>query len=93
MCTRGDPTPSVAVLSAPIDKLTAALDTTGLTQVELAERISVTPQAVHNWFARGVVPAGRCLAIENATDGAVTRFELRPDVFGQPPHAAIDEAA
>ena len=54
--------------------------------------MSVTPQAVHNWIVRGV-PAERCLAIENATGGAITRYELRPDVFGQPPHAPLNQVA
>jgi DNA-binding transcriptional regulator YdaS (Cro superfamily) len=31
------------------------------------------------------VPAEFCLAVEQATGGLVTRYELRPDVFGEPP--------
>ncbi len=34
------------------------------------------------------VPAHRCLAIEAATKGAVTRYELRPDVFGPAPESS-----
>lgn len=52
----------------------------GLT--ELAEKLGVTPQVVSNWRSRGRVPAERCIEIETATDGAVTRQELRPDIFG-----------
>jgi DNA-binding transcriptional regulator YdaS (Cro superfamily) len=51
------------------------------TQAELARRLGVRSQHITNWRARGVPPA-RCLAIENATEGAVTRYDLRPDVFG-----------
>ena len=53
-------------------------------QVVLARSIGVTPQAVNQWV-RGSrrVPAEQCLPIETATEGAVTRYELRPDVFGQ----------
>lgn len=46
---------------------------------------------VTNWAARGV-PAERCLAIEQVTSGAVTRYELRPDVFGAAPDRAIPES-
>jgi DNA-binding transcriptional regulator YdaS (Cro superfamily) len=31
------------------------------------------------WKARGSVPVEHCLAIERATEGAVTRRDLRPD--------------
>jgi DNA-binding transcriptional regulator YdaS (Cro superfamily) len=42
---------------------------------------------VTNWAARGV-PADRCLPIERATGGAVTRYDLRPDIFGDAPDGA-----
>lgn len=31
-------------------------------------------------------PAHHCLAIEEATGGKVTRYQLRPDVFGPAPN-------
>jgi DNA-binding transcriptional regulator YdaS (Cro superfamily) len=34
------------------------------------------------------VPADRCLPIERATGGAVTRYDLRPDIFGDAPDGA-----
>jgi DNA-binding transcriptional regulator YdaS (Cro superfamily) len=49
----------------------------------LAARLGVLPQHINNWLARGV-PAARCLDIEGAADGVVTRYDLRPDVFGKP---------
>jgi DNA-binding transcriptional regulator YdaS (Cro superfamily) len=56
----------------------------GLT--ELARRLGVaTPQVVSNWRGRGSVPPEYCIPIEEATERAVTRHELRPDVFGDPP--------
>lgn len=82
-----------------IAALEAALAAAGLTQVELAERVSaisqqpLTPQGVHNWFARGVVPPSRCIPVEQALESLVTRFDLRPDVFGEPPTAPLDEAS
>lgn len=46
----------------------------------LATRLGVKPQHVVNWRSRGV-PAERVLDIEAATDGKVTRYELRPDLY------------
>lgn len=51
------------------------------TQARLAELCHVVPMAVSHWMRRGV-PARRCAAIEKATGGAVTRRQLRPDIFG-----------
>lgn len=45
----------------------------------LARLLGVTAQAVQQW-AR--VPADRVLDVERAVDGAVTRYQMRPDVFG-----------
>ncbi len=46
----------------------------------LARIIGVTQSAVSNWRSRtGPVPIEHCAAIESATEGAVTRRELRPD--------------
>lgn len=49
-------------------------------QAELARKISAQPQLVWQWSS-GVrpVPIERCVAIERATDGAVSRRDLRPD--------------
>lgn len=52
----------------------------GLTKTGRA--IGCTPQAVDQWE---ICPGGRVLAIEAATEGKVTRYELRPDLYGQAP--------
>lgn len=44
-------------------------------------------QHVVNWRRRGRVPSEWCLLIEAAVDGQVTRYQLRPDVFGAAPAA------
>jgi DNA-binding transcriptional regulator YdaS (Cro superfamily) len=50
-------------------------------QQALADALGIRSPSISEWHERGV-PAGRCLAIEQATGGAVTRYQLRPDVFG-----------
>lgn len=54
----------------------------------LARAIGQRQPTVSNWKARGQVPVQHCLAIENATGGEVTRYDLRPDVFGTKEEAA-----
>jgi DNA-binding transcriptional regulator YdaS (Cro superfamily) len=59
-------------------------------QSELARRLNVDPTLVSQWVhERRPIAAHHCLPIEQATDRAVTRYQLRPDVFGETP----DEAA
>lgn len=52
----------------------------------LAKRVGVTPQAAAQWFSQvRPIPPRRCRLIEEATGGVVTRYDLRPDVFGSQP--------
>ena len=51
-------------------------------QVAVARAVGVSPQAVSEILRRGRrVPAEWCLALEQATGGAVTRHDLRPDLY------------
>lgn len=51
-------------------------------QVAVARAVGVTPQAVSDVLRRNKrVPAEWCLALEGATQGAITRHELRPDLY------------
>jgi len=50
-------------------------------QSALARQLNVTPQAVQAWCKTGRIPAERVLAVEAATNGEVTRHELRPDLY------------
>jgi DNA-binding transcriptional regulator YdaS (Cro superfamily) len=62
----------------------------------LAEKLGVRQSVVSNWRTRGDdprVPAERCIAIEQATLGEVTRYELRPDVFGDAPAKPAEQGA
>jgi len=49
-------------------------------QSGLAKILGIPPQLMYQW-ARGVrpVPIERCVEIERATDGAVSRRDLRPN--------------
>jgi DNA-binding transcriptional regulator YdaS (Cro superfamily) len=50
------------------------------TAVSLASKLGITPGFVSQWRT-GVrpIPIERCVAIEQATEGVVTRRDLRPD--------------
>ena len=54
-------------------------------QTALARRIGKRQSHVAQWLRRGRVGPTACIAIETAVDGRVTRYELRPDVFGPSP--------
>lgn len=53
---------------------------------KLASLLGVTPQAVAKWVAADRAPAERCLEIEMVS--GVSRYDLRPDVFGSAPEQA-----
>ena len=53
-----------------------------LTVAQVAELCGVTVQAVYKWQKNKFIPPEYCRAIELATEGRVTRYELNPDVFG-----------
>lgn len=59
----------------------------------LAAALDCRQSVVSNWLMRGQVPAERCRAIEQATGGAVTAEELRPDIFGPTPKRSKEAAA
>lgn len=55
-------------------------------QTALARALGVRQGHVWAWLNRtGKVPANHCLRIEEVTKGKVTRYDLRPDVFGPAP--------
>lgn len=53
--------------------------------VALAEALGISKQAVSGWEQ---CPAERALQVEAATKGVVTRYRLRPDIFGRAARAA-----
>ena len=72
--------------------LTEYLSQPDMSQQKFADMLGITQPAVSQWLQwiadkeRGTrITAERALEIEAATSGAVTRYELRPDVFGEQP--------
>lgn len=51
----------------------------------LAQMLGVKHPTIHSWLRAGRPPAKRVLAIEAAT--GISRYQLRPDVFGPAPNA------
>lgn len=62
-----------------MNALTQAIKVVG-SQAELARRLGITSQVVHNWRIRGNVPAEYAPMIELVTCGAVSADDVRPDV-------------
>jgi DNA-binding transcriptional regulator YdaS (Cro superfamily) len=57
-----------------------------MTQAEFGRQLGVTQQQVQHWIAGRQQPNARhVLAIEKMTKRKITRYELRPDVFGEKP--------
>ncbi len=53
-------------------------------QARMASALAESQQTVSYWVRAGRAPERACIPIERATEGAVTRYALRPDVFGKP---------
>lgn len=49
------------------------------TKSQIAELCNVTPQALKCWKR---IPAQHCRKLEVASGGRVTRYQMRPDIFG-----------
>lgn len=60
-------------------------------QRRFADAVGLRSASVSCWKKIGRVPAERCVAIERITNGQVTRYDLRPDVFGQAPATDLRE--
>jgi DNA-binding transcriptional regulator YdaS (Cro superfamily) len=68
---------------AQIDSIKRAIQIVG-SQGAMAERLNLKSQGtISQWVTkRRPLPAKHCLKIEAMTEGVITRYELRPDVFG-----------
>lgn len=47
---------------------------------EIAKALGCRPSAVHNWTARGRIPAEHCPTIERLSRGEIRAEQMRPDV-------------
>ncbi|RZZ90899.1 CI repressor [Pseudoxanthomonas winnipegensis] len=72
---------------ADMDALDLAIENAGGVS-RLAAQLGLAQTAVSNWRKRGKVPAEQVLKVEAAT--GVSRYDLRPDVFGPAPTQAAD---
>ena len=70
-----------------MDALDQVIEILG-SQEALASNLKIRSPSISEWRKRGRVPAERCLEIERLTENRVTRYELRPDVFGKQERAA-----
>lgn len=72
-------------MSIGIEALKVAISEHFGSQGAAAKVVGRTPQAISEIVRKGKkVPAEWCLPIEQATNGAVTRHDLRPDLY---PHS------
>lgn len=75
-------------------KLTAYARQTRIAPAEFQERLAkhgleVSKEIVRRWLKGDQPPGTKTVkAIEAATQGQVTRYDLRPDVFGSAPASA-----
>lgn len=83
----------------PLGALERAIEIAGGTDAALARKISaISPraasrEAVGQWRRKGRAPTERCHEIETIVGGQVTKYQLRPDVFGPAPLAPTEAAA
>jgi DNA-binding transcriptional regulator YdaS (Cro superfamily) len=66
------------------DLIQRAIDLAG-GQTALAGLCGVKQPSVANWLRRNNVSAKMAIAIERAMRGQITREQLRPDIFCEPP--------
>ncbi len=54
----------------------------------LSAILGLPQPAIYTWAK---VPKKHCIPIETALDGAITRYEMRPDIFGPDPGKTQEE--
>lgn len=56
-------------------------------QAEIARQLGLGSRATVGMW-KGRIPPKHVLRLEELTSGEVTRYQMRPDIFGDPPEAA-----
>jgi DNA-binding transcriptional regulator YdaS (Cro superfamily) len=77
MKTRDHITPEYAALKKAVEIIGGTM--------AVSRAFGIKPPSVSRWLAKGYAPVERCLKLEKLTRGAVTRYDLRPDIFGAKP--------
>ena len=62
-------------------QLSEYLESQKITQSAFAKRLDVTQGLIWQWLNGRRVAAEQVLKIERATDGAISRHDLRPDLY------------
>ncbi len=75
---RNPPSVPYELKLAMADALNRALLAVG-SSTETAKILGISPQAISQWER---CPADKALPLERACEREVTRYELRPDIFG-----------
>jgi DNA-binding transcriptional regulator YdaS (Cro superfamily) len=79
--------------TVPLRHLQRALKILG-SQSAIARAIGIRQQTVSEVFLDGrQAPAKWCIPLERATDGKVTRHELRPDLYPEPAPRKLAEVS
>ncbi len=66
----------------------------GATQLDIAREINVTQPAIHKWLTgKAKISPLNAIAIEQASKGRVTRYELCPNIFGKTQAIETNQAA
>lgn len=77
-------------MSKPNLHLSRAIEIFDGTQEQFAEELGGLSQSTISSYVTGrrKVPPVHCRKIEAMTNGQVTRYQLRPDVFGEQPETS-----
>ncbi len=51
----------------------------------ISKMTGVKYMSVYNWAVKNKIPAERAVLIEEKTNALLTRYQLRPDLFGEGP--------
>lgn len=79
--------------NSPKEALQRAVEIVG-GQTAMARICNVQQPHVWNWLNKSEkAPAEKVLAIEEATKGQISRYALRPDVFGPAPQVPTQQAS